>query len=135
MAILIGIESKILECYLNVYRFSCFHGSFMNIFTGIPLCTSYIFKWVFMAIVNSFEHQEYRSVYYANLNGFSWQFQLVLSIKNIGVLCKFIWVFMLVLGTHLLEYKSVHLANVNGYSWQFEFVLSIKNIRVYIMQI
>ena len=69
----------------------------MNIFTGIPLCTSYIFKWVFMAILIGFEHQEYRSVHYANLNGFSWQFQLVLSITNIRMLCKFIWVFMVVL--------------------------------------
>ena len=72
----------------------------MNIFTEIPLCTSYIFKWVFMAILIGFEHQEYRSVHYANLNGLSWQFQLVLSITNIRMLC-----------THLLEYQSVHLAN------------------------
>ena len=50
-----------------------------------------------MAILIDFEHQEYQSVYYANLNGFLLQFQLVLSTKNIRVLCKFIWVFMVVL--------------------------------------
>ena len=68
-------------------------------------------------------------VCYANLNGFSWHFQLVLSIKNIGVLCKFIWVFMLVLGTHLLEYQSVYLANLNGFSWQFELVFGHQEYR------
>ena len=37
------------------------------------------------------------SVYYTNLNGFSWIFQLALSIMNIGVLCKFRLIFMVVL--------------------------------------
>ena len=50
-----------------------------------------------MAILNGFVHQEYRSVYYANLNGFSWKFQLALSIANIRVLCKFRWIFIVVL--------------------------------------
>ena len=48
-----------------------------------------------------------QSVCYATLNGFSWQFQLILSITNIRVLCKFIWVFMVILWTCLLEYQSV----------------------------
>ena len=39
-------------------------------FTGIPECTSFKLKWVLMAIRIGFEHQEYWSVYYANLNGF-----------------------------------------------------------------
>ena len=69
---------------------------------------------------------EYRSVHYANLNGFSWQFQLVLCIKNIPRLCILKWVFMGVLWTHLLEYQSAYHANLNGFSWQFKLVLSIK---------
>ena len=60
---------------------------------------------------------------------------LVLSIKNIGVLCKIILVFMVGLWAHLLEYQSAYYANLNGLSWQFLLVLSIKNIGVYIMKL
>ena len=80
----------------------------MNTFTRIPECRSCKFKWVLMVIFSlilsinrsvcctnlngiscesfiGFEHQEYLSVKCANLNGFSWQFQLVLILKNIGM--------------------------------------------------
>ena len=43
------------------------------------------------------------------LNGFN----LVLSVKKIGLLCKFMWVFMVDLWTHLLEDHSVYYANQN----------------------
>ena len=149
----------------------------MNTFTGIPftripVCTSCKFKWIFMAMFFGFEHQEYRSVYCANLSGFHgnfngfWasrisectlcQFKWVLSINHYGLdkfyghiyenirayimqiqmgcqgnfnrfwasrisdcSVNFIWVFMAILWTHLLEYQSVNHANFNGFSWQF----------------
>ena len=52
-----------------------FHGSAMDTFTDIPEYILCKFKWVFMAIFAiGFLHQEYWSVYYPNLNRFSWQF-------------------------------------------------------------
>ena len=138
--------------------------SFMDTFTRISERILCEFKWIFMAISIGFEHQEYLNVYYANLNGFwastimgsdrfyghlleyrslfcatfngfSWQFQLVFSIKNIRVFCKFIWGFMVVSWKHLLKYPSVHHANLNGFSKQFFLLLlSIKNIEEYIMK-
>ena len=41
---------------------------FMDTLTRILECILFIFEWVFMAILIGFEHQEYRRVYYANLN-------------------------------------------------------------------
>ena len=51
-----------------------FNGGVIDTFTEIPECIVCKFKLVFMAIFIGFEHQEYRSVCYENLNGFSWQF-------------------------------------------------------------
>ena len=56
---------------------------------------------------------------FCKLNGFSWQFHLVLSIKNVGVMFISIWVFMVVLWTHLLEYRSEYHANLNWFYGNF----------------
>ena len=80
MAIIINFEHQEHAVYIQKTLFVMkiymgFHGSFMDTFTGIPECISCKFKWVFMAIFFiGFEHQEYRSVYNTNLNGFLWQF-------------------------------------------------------------
>ena len=62
----------------HVHRCMGFLHSFMGIFTEIPkciLCKFKQFSWQLnLAILIAIEHQEYRSVYCANLNGFSWQF-------------------------------------------------------------
>ena len=42
----------------------------MATFTRIWECTLCKSKWDFMAILIGFDHKEYQSVYYANLNGF-----------------------------------------------------------------
>ena len=40
--------------------------------------------------------------------------------SRISELCKFIWVFMIGLLTHLLEYQCLlYYANLDGFSWQF----------------